>query len=125
MRRESAYLRDALQAIAGLEEFVAQTSRERFLADRLEQSFVFHRLIILGEAAGALAKVFQAKYPEVPWPRLISLRNRLVHAYFELDVELVWGIAAAIWTNCAVSCSGFWRLSSPAKSSRRRLRELL
>jgi len=95
MRSESTYTRDALRAISELEEFVAQTSRERFLADRLQQSFVFHRLVILGEAAVALAKVFQDKYPEVPWPRLISLRNRLVHAYFDLDMALVWGIASS------------------------------
>lgn len=95
MRRDSAYLRDALRAIAELVEFVAQTNRELFLADRLQQSFVFHRLVILGEAAVALAKVFQERYPEVPWPRLISLRNRLVHAYFDLDMALVWGIATS------------------------------
>src|SRR5258708_5632659 len=95
MRSESTYTRDALRAIAELEEFVAQTNRERFLADRLQQSFVFHRLVILGEAAVSLAKVFQDKYPEVPWPRLISLRNRLVHAYFDLDMALVWGIASS------------------------------
>jgi uncharacterized protein with HEPN domain len=53
----------------------------------------FTWLVILGEAAVALAKVFQEQHPEVPWPRLISLRNRLVHAYFDLDTALVWGIA--------------------------------
>ena len=95
MRSESTYARDALRAISELEEFVSQTNREQFLADRLQQSFVFHRLVILGEAAVALAKVFQDKYPEVPWPRLISLRNRLVHAYFDLDMALVWGIASS------------------------------
>ncbi len=73
---------------------MAETNRERFLADPLQQSFAFHRLVILGEAAVALAKVFQEKYPEVPFPRLISLRNRLVHAYFDLDVPLLWGIAS-------------------------------
>lgn len=92
MRHESAYARDALQAISELEELVAQTTRELFLRDRLQQSFVFHRLVILGEAAVVLGKTYQTKYPEVPWPRLISLRNRLVHAYFDLDMELVWGI---------------------------------
>ena len=61
----------------------------------MQQSFVFHRLVILGEAAVALAKSFEGKYPEVPWPRLISLRNRLVHAYFDLDMPLVWGIASS------------------------------
>jgi uncharacterized protein with HEPN domain len=95
MRHESACARDALRAIAELEEFVAKTDRERFLADGLQQSFVFHRLVIPGEAAVALAKVFQEKYPEAPWPRLISLRNRLVHAYFDLDMPLVWSIASS------------------------------
>jgi uncharacterized protein with HEPN domain len=94
MRRESAYLRDALRALAELEEFVAKTSQDHFLVDPLQQSFVFHRLVILGEAAVALAKTFQAKHPEIPWPRLISLRNRLVHAYFDLDMPLLWGIAS-------------------------------
>jgi uncharacterized protein with HEPN domain len=86
---------NALRAIAELEEFIAQTSRERFLANRLDQSFVFHRLIILGEAASALAKTLSETYPGVPWARLVSLRNRLVHAYFDLDVPLVWGIATS------------------------------
>ena len=94
MRRESAYLPDALRALAELEEFVAKTSQDHFLVDPLQQSFVFHRLVILGEAAVALAKTLQAKYPEIPWPRLMSLRNRLVHAYFNLDMPLLWGIAS-------------------------------
>jgi len=50
MRRESAYLPDALRALAELEEFVAKTSQDHFLVDPLQQSFVFHRLVILGEA---------------------------------------------------------------------------
>jgi uncharacterized protein with HEPN domain len=94
MRHDSAYLRDALRAIGELEEFLGQTNREQFLSNRLEQSFVFHRLIIIGEAAATLSKALLAKYPEVPWPRLISLRNRLVHAYFDLDVPLVWSLAS-------------------------------
>ncbi len=91
MRREAA----ALQAIAELKEFVSQTSQEKLLADRMQQSFVFHRLVILGEAAVSLSKAFQSKYPEVPWPGLISLRNRLVHAYFDLDMALLWGVASS------------------------------
>jgi uncharacterized protein with HEPN domain len=52
------------------------------------------RLVIVGEAAVVLGKTYQTKYPEVPWPRLIPSVNRLVHAYFDLDMELVWGIAS-------------------------------
>jgi uncharacterized protein with HEPN domain len=95
MRRESAYVRDALRAIDELQDFVWQTSRERFLASPPEQSYVFHRLVIFGEAINRLAGSFQERYPALPWAQVIALRNRLVHAYFDLDMELVWGIASS------------------------------
>jgi len=95
MRHESAYVRDALRAIDELDDFVRQTSRERFLASLLEQSYVFHRLVIFGEAINRLAGTFQQKYSALPWTQIIALRNRLVHAYFDLDMEIVWGIASS------------------------------
>ena len=71
----------------------SRTTQEQFLASPLEQSYVFYRLVILGEAMSRLAAPFQEKYPELPWSAVISLRNRLVHSYFDLDVPLVWQIA--------------------------------
>jgi uncharacterized protein with HEPN domain len=87
MRHESAYVRDALRAVDELDDFVRQTSRERFLANPMEQSYVFHRLVVFwrGHKPGS----FQQKYPALAWPQIIALRNRLVHAYFDLDMELV------------------------------------
>jgi uncharacterized protein with HEPN domain len=61
----------------------------------LEQSYVFHRLVVFGEAMNRLAGSFLDKYPALPWPQIIALRNRLVHAYFDLDMDLVWGIAGS------------------------------
>ena len=90
MRHDSSYLRDALRAIQELEEFVASTTEQQFLSDKFRQSYAFHRLVILGEAAVQLAKPYQQTYPSVPWSRLIALRNRLVHAYFDLDQPLLW-----------------------------------
>jgi uncharacterized protein with HEPN domain len=95
MRHESAYVRDALRAIDELDTFVKQTSRERYLASPLEQSYVFHRMVIFGEAMNRLVGSFHQKYPALPWPQIIALRNRLVHAYFDLDMELLWDIAGA------------------------------
>lgn len=92
MRHETAFLRDAIQALTELEAFAVETTEEKFLASRFEQSYAFHRLVILGESAVWLSKTYQATYPAVPWSRLISLRNRLVHAYFDLDQPLLWSI---------------------------------
>ena len=90
MRHDSSYLMDALRALDDLEQFMSQTNRERFMTQPLEQSFVFHRLVIIGEATVQLAREFQLTHPEVPWASLIALRNRLVHAYFDLDQALLW-----------------------------------
>lgn len=93
MRREPAYLRDALRALEELQEFTIRTTQEQFLAGPLEQAYVFYRLVIFGEAMARLAPALQTHHPEIPWAPIISLRNRLVHAYFELDLPLVWQIA--------------------------------
>ncbi len=95
MRHDDLYLADALQALGELREYLSNHPREEFLADRFQQSFLYHRLIIIGEAAVSLRRSYEARCPEVPWAKLAGLRNRLVHAYFDLDLVLAWNIAAA------------------------------
>jgi len=93
MRHDDLYLADALQAPADLREYLSKHPQEEFLADRFQQSFLYHRLMIIGEAAVSLRRSYEARYPELPWAKLVGLRNRLVHAYFDLDLTLVWNIA--------------------------------
>ncbi|MGK7883281.1 MAG: DUF86 domain-containing protein [Crocosphaera sp.] len=45
---------------------------------------------IVGEASSRLSKEFQAKHPEIPWPGIIGMRNRLVHAYFDINLKVIW-----------------------------------
>ena len=47
-------------------------------------------LEIVGEAAGRLSPGFRARHPSIPWPEIIGMRNRLIHAYFDIDYEQVW-----------------------------------
>lgn len=50
---------------------------------------------IIGEAAGNVTKEFQATHSEIPWPVIIGMRNRLVHAYFDVDLDRVWDTVKA------------------------------
>ena len=50
-------------------------------------------LEVLGEAASRLSADTRAMAPEVPWPRIIGMRNRLVHAYFDIDPDILWTTA--------------------------------
>jgi len=49
-------------------------------------------LEILGEAANRIPREEQARYPEIPWPQIIGLRNRLIHGYDSIDFDIMWQI---------------------------------
>ena len=53
---------------------------------------VVRNLEIIGEAASRLPQEFKDHHVEIPWSRIIGLRHRVVHAYFEVDLDLVWVI---------------------------------
>jgi uncharacterized protein with HEPN domain len=54
---------------------------------------------IVGEAANGISKPFQDSHPEIPWPAIIGMRNRLVHAYFDINLDRLWDtVMAAIPT---------------------------
>ncbi len=47
---------------------------------------------IIGEAAGKLPPDFRDSHPDIPWKKIIGLRHRIVHDYFDIDVEIIWQI---------------------------------
>jgi uncharacterized protein with HEPN domain len=70
--------------------YAAGRSRGDLASDRqLEHSLV--RLVgIVGEAAGRLSPATRAMAPELPWPSMVSMRNRLIHDYDRVDLNVVW-----------------------------------
>lgn len=51
------------------------------------------RLIeVVGEAATQVTRDFQNQHPEIPWAQIVGMRNRLIHAYFDIDLDRVWKI---------------------------------
>jgi uncharacterized protein with HEPN domain len=49
-----------------------------------------HCLEIIGEAANKVSSEFQKKNPQIPWLDMIGMRNRLIHVYFDVDLDIVW-----------------------------------
>ncbi len=47
---------------------------------------------IIGEAANRVSKKFQSEHPAIPWPQIISMRNRLVHGYDQIDHDRLWKV---------------------------------
>ena len=56
-------------------------------------SLALVRLIeIMGEAANSISEPCQDKYEKIPWRQIVGMRNRLIHAYFEVDLDIVWQV---------------------------------
>ena len=54
------------------------------------QVWALHHLVVVGEAARGLSEKLRGENPQVPWPRIIALRNVVVHEYFGLNLQQVW-----------------------------------
>ncbi len=63
--------------------------------DRLLDLALARLLEILGEAAARVPQDERARHPEIPWTALVGLRNRLIHGYDVVDLDVVWSIATA------------------------------
>lgn len=72
------------------EEFVNGWTFEEFAADRKTQFAVIRALEIIGEAAKNIPSEVREKYPSVPWKDLASIGDKLVHAYFGVNLKVVW-----------------------------------
>jgi uncharacterized protein with HEPN domain len=89
MKDDAERLRDILEAIRQVEKYAAR-GRAAFETDELVQVWLTHHLQIIGEAARRLSDDLRRRYPDVPWPQIIAMRNILVHDYFAVDLEEVW-----------------------------------
>ena len=86
------YLQDILECIDLIELYTQNLTKSAFLASREKQDAVIRRLEIIGEATRHLPPEITAAHQEIPWPRIIAMRNRLIHAYGQVDLELTWKV---------------------------------
>ena len=93
MRHEPSFLKDILAACRKIEAIVAATSEDSFLRDDVLPPAVLHHLTVIGETVSRLSADLRARYPDVPWRQIIAARRRIVHAYFDLDWQILWDAA--------------------------------
>lgn len=93
MRPHELYLRGIIEAAEAIERFIAGLSKAEFERDELRQSAVIQKLTVIGEAVARLPDSLRNKYPNVPWKAIVGFRNVVVHAYFSVDMDIVWDTA--------------------------------
>jgi len=91
MRKDDAirlsHMRDAAREAL---EFVRGRARSDLDTDRMLVLAVIKDVEIIGEAANQISEETKAQLPEIPWVDIIGMRHRLVHAYFDINLKILW-----------------------------------
>lgn len=85
-------LEDIMAAIQKIRRYTSQMDHDAFLSNDLVIDAVARNLEIIGEASRQLPEEFKRAHAEIPWAQIGGLRNRIVHDYFGLDLEIIWEI---------------------------------
>ncbi len=91
MRDDRVYLEHILQCIRKIQDDV-KGGRDQFFASHTINDAVIRNLQVLAESTKRLSDEVKSARPEIEWASIAGLRNVLVHAYFEVDLNVVWGI---------------------------------
>lgn len=81
------HMLDAAQAAVS---HLLNKNREELDHNRLLLNGVVRELEILGEAASRVSSSIREQFPSLPWKEMIGLRNRLIHAYFDVNNQAIW-----------------------------------
>lgn len=86
------FLKHILDSITWIEKDVRGLSKEDFIVNVPIQDAVIRRIEIIGEAVRNIPADFKKTYPVTPWQNISGMRDKLIHGYFGVDLELIWEV---------------------------------
>lgn len=84
------FLEDILEAIEAIERFIRQMDFEQFQSDEKTIRAVEREFEIIGEAVKKLPETITKDHPAIPWKAIAGMRDRLIHHYWNTEVEILW-----------------------------------
>jgi uncharacterized protein with HEPN domain len=89
-KNDIVYLYHILDAISLVEEYTKGMSENEFLSNSMAHDAVVRQIEIIGEAARNISEEFQEKHSKLPWGKMIGIRNKIIHEYFNINYSIVW-----------------------------------
>jgi len=84
------FIEHILECINLIKDYTKDTEKEKFLVSKQLQDAVIRRIEIIGEAVKNVPQAIKDKNTSIPWKRIASMRDILVHEYFGVDIKRVW-----------------------------------
>jgi uncharacterized protein with HEPN domain len=94
-RTDRDFLCDVQEALRRIAAYTAGMTYPSFIADTKTQDAVIRNLEILGEATKNLSASLRDRHPDVPWKGMAGIRDRLIHHYFGVNLDIVWQVVTA------------------------------
>ena len=91
-REWRCYVRDMIGFCEKVRTYTQGMTQEEFVADDLVHDATLRNLELIGEAALCIPRAVRDAHPEIPWHRIIGMRNRIAHAYLGIDDDIVWSV---------------------------------
>ena len=95
MNLDLGYVETIREAALALLEHIGGRSQASLDLDRKTRSAVLYEIVVIGEGVKRLSVEFRARHPEVAWKRIAGMRDRVVHSFDEVDLQLIWDVAQA------------------------------
>ncbi len=90
MKDAGVYIKHILGAIEKIEKYTKNVTKAQFLEKSLIQDAVIRQIEIIGEASKLVSNKIKSKNTKIPWKDIAGMRDKLIHAYFGVDLEAVW-----------------------------------
>lgn len=90
--RDTFYVKHILEAIEDIENSIRDLSALEFKQDKDARDATIRRIEIIGEAAKNISEKIKIKHPNIEWKKIIGIRDRMIHAYFNINLDLIWEI---------------------------------
>ena len=84
------YLQDIIDSIDDIESFTENMSFEDFGKDRKTINAVIRSVEVIGEATKKIPRSIRNKHPSIPWKKMAGIRDKMIHEYFGVDIEILW-----------------------------------
>lgn len=87
------YLQDILDSIEEIDAFTSGYNFESFSIDKKTINAVIRSIEVIGEAAKKIPIQIREKHPQIPWKKMAGMRDKLIHEYFGIDLEILWKVS--------------------------------
>jgi len=91
-RKDINLIEDILICLEKIKQYISGYSYDDFLKDYKTQDAIIRNIEIIGEASKQISPVLKSQYTHVPWKMIARTRDRLIHGYFGVNIDIIWEI---------------------------------